>query len=253
MARLARLAVDGGLQHVLQRGIQGAPIFRDAADFAQMRELLHDTLRRHGTALHAYVLMPDHFHLLLTPAEGGRLGPALQAIGRSHVRRFNLRHRRSGPLWAGRFRSTLADPDSALLDLMRYVEGNPQRAGLVPEGAVYPWSSLAHHLGQGVDPLIEDHRRFWDLGNTPFERQAAYARLAAQPLEAGRLEKIRHAAHHGWPLGTDAFLADLAQRTVRPLAPRPRGRPRGSRLAAAPNAAGGAVPNLPSRSGAPHA
>jgi len=182
--------------------------------------------REHGLAVHAYVLMPDHFHLLLTPREAGALSRAMQALGRRYVRAFNQRHARTGTLWEGRFRSTILDPTTCLLDLMRYVEGNPARAGLVQDAADYPWSSLAHHLGRRTDPLVSDHAVFWALGNTPFERQAAYQRLCAVPLDAAVLARIGAATQYGWPLGGADFLAQLGQQTPRRLVRRPAGRPR---------------------------
>ena len=235
MARLPRLAVAGCVHHVVQRGIDGRPIFRDAADFRRMQGDLAELCRSGGLAVHAYVLMPDHFELLVTPAEAPALSGTVQALGRRYVRWFNQRHGRAGTLWEGRFRSTVIEPETHLLDVMRYIELGPARAGLVSDAATYPWSSLAHHLGQAVDPLISDHPRFWQLGNTPFERQAAYARACAAPLDAAVLDHIRRASHRGWPLGSAAFLEALARRTERRLVPQPVGRPR---RAAAPAASG---------------
>ncbi len=232
MARLPRLAVAGCVHHVVQRGVEGRPIFRDAADFRRMQVDIADLCRAGGLAVHAYVLLPDRFHLLATPAEAPALSRTLQALGRRYVRAFNQRHGRTGTLWEGRFRSTLIEPETCLLDVMRYIELAPARAGLVADAATYPWSSLAHHLGQALDPVITDHPRFWSLGNTPFERQAAYARACAAPPDAAALEHIRDATHRGWALGSAPFLEALARRTERRLAPRPVGRPRRSPAAA---------------------
>jgi putative transposase len=226
MARLPRLAIAGCVHHVLQRGIDQRPIFRDEADFHRMLADLAALFRNGPVALHAYVLMPDHFHLLLTPAAAGDLSRAIQALGRRYVRGFNQRHGRSGTLWEGRFRSTIVEPEAHLLDVMRFVELNPARAGLVSDAASYPWSSMAHHLGRRIDPLITDHAQFWSLGNTPFERQAAYGRACAVPLEAGLLERIRACTQRGWPLGAQAFVEALARKTGRRLARKAPGRPR---------------------------
>jgi putative transposase len=226
MARLSRLAVAGCVHHVLQRGIDRRPIFRDAADFQRMRDDLGELCRAAGLAVHAYVLMPDHFHLLLTPGDAASLSRTMQSLGRRYVRWFNQRHARSGTLWEGRFRSTVIEPGPYLLDCMRYVELNPARSGLVADAATYPWSSLPHHLGLAADPLVSDHPRFWSLGNTPFERQAAYARSCATPLDADVVDRIRDSCHRGWPLGGEAFLETLARQTPRRLVRKPVGRPR---------------------------
>ena len=200
MARLARLAVAGCVHHVLQRGIDRRPVFRDAEDFQRMQADLGELCRGAGLAVHAYVLMPDHFHLLLTPPDAASLSRTMQSLGRRYVRRFNRRHGRAGTMWEGRFRSTVLEPDLYLLDCMRYIELNPARAAIVADAATYPWSSLAHHLGLGVDPLVSDHPQFWALGNTPFERQAAYARACAAPPDAAVLARIRDATHRGLSL-----------------------------------------------------
>ena len=234
MARLSRLAVSGCVHHVIQRGIERRPIFRDAADFLRMQEDLTELCRAGGLAVHAYVLMPDHFHLLLTPAQADGLSRTMQALGRRYVRWFNRRHGRAGALWEGRFRSTVIDPEHYLLDCMRYVELNPLRAAFVADAATYPWSSLAHHLGLGVDPLVTDHPRYWSLGNTPFDRQAAYARCCAAPLDAAVLARIRDCTHRGWPLGDDAFIEALSRRTERRLVRKAVGRPRRAQAAGKP-------------------
>jgi len=226
MARLARLAVSGCVHHIVQRAVDRRPIFTDAADIGRMLADLAALCRDGALALHAYVLMPDHFHLLLTPADGQELGRAMQSLGRRYVRWFNQRCGRSGTLWEGRYRSTVLQPEHHLIDLMRYIECNPVRAGIVAEAAAYPWSSMAHHLGLRIDPLVTDHAQFWALGNTPFERQAQYRRACATPLDAAALAQIRDATLHGWPLGAPAFLTALAARTPRRLVRMPVGRPR---------------------------
>jgi putative transposase len=226
VARLPRLAVAGCVHHVLQRGIDRRAIFRDEEDFRRMLDDLAGLCRQDALALHAYVLMPDHFHLLITPEDAEGLSRTMQSLGRRYVRWFNQRHGRAGTLWEGRFRSTVIEPERYLLDCMRYIELNPVRAAFVADAASYPWSSLAHHLGLRLDPLITDHPQFWSLGNTPFERQAAYGRICAAPLDASLLAQIRNCTHRGWPLGSDAFLEALARKTVRRLVRKPVGRPR---------------------------
>ena len=234
MARLARLAIDGCVHHVLQRGLDRRAVFRDETDFARMRADLGELCREHAVALHAYVLMPDHFHLLATPRAAADLSRLMQALGRRYVRWFNRRYERAGTLWEGRFRSTVVEPAPHLVDCLRYVEAHPARAGLIEDAAAYPWSSLLHHLGRQADPMITDHAAYWALGNTPFERQAAYARLVALPLEAPLLERIRRDTARGWPIASPDFIETLARATARRLVRRPVGRPRRPPAGAAP-------------------
>jgi putative transposase len=228
MARLARLALAGCVHHVLQRGLDRRAIFRDETDFRRMLVDLGELCRQQSLALHAYVLLPDHFHLLVTPEDAAGLSRTMQTLGRRYVRWFNERYGRRGTLWEGRFRSTIVEPAVYLLDCMRYIELHPARSGLVEEASSYPWSSLAHHLGRHADPMITDHAQFWALGNTPFERQAAYARMCAVPCDAATLERIGRDTHRGWPLATEAFIETLSRSTERRLARRPVGRPRRS-------------------------
>lgn len=226
MARLPRLAAPGHVHHVLQRGNNRQPLFIDAQDCEAYQHALGVLLAVHGVALHAYVLMPNHVHLLVTPAERHSLSGLMQGLGRRYSGWFNPRHNRSGALFEGRFRSTVIESEHYLLPCVRYVEMNPLRAGLVPDLSAYRWSSYPHHVGLGSDPLITEHPLVWALGNTPFERQAAYRAYVDQGAPAQELEAIRAAVHQGWALGSPAFLAELAETTRRRTSPRRPGRPK---------------------------
>lgn len=225
MARLARLHVPGLPQLLVQRGNNRQSIFHDDADRRLFLGWLRDAAREHGVAIHAYVLMPDHFHLLATPPVEGAMGRMLQSLGRRYVAHFNRKSGRAGTLWEGRYRATVVDPERYLLAAMRYVETNPVRAGLAVEPMSYPWSSCAHHVGVHPDPLVSDHPVYWALANTPFERQAAYRQLLDEPMSAHALTTVRAAVHKGWMLADDAVAAHhAALATRRPRAAR-RGRP----------------------------
>jgi len=176
--------------------------------------------------LHAYVLMEDHVHLLATPAGAEGLSRMMQALGRNYVGRFNHRHGRSGTLWEGRFRSGLIEADAWLLPCMRYIELNPVRAGLVAGPADYRWSSARHHLGQGTDALLTDHALFWSLGNTPFDREAAWRAYLGQPVAATEMEQITASCLRGWALGSAGFLQRMTEVAGRRVVPAKRGRPR---------------------------
>ncbi|MFT3735624.1 MAG: transposase [Rhodocyclaceae bacterium] len=224
MSRLPRLHIPGLPQLILQRGNNRCTIFVDEADFRAFRDMLRESARESAVPLHAYALMPDHLHILATPPEAGAVGTMMQRLGRRYVRYFNNRHARSGTLWDGRYRATVIEPVAWLLPAYRYIEQNPVRAGIVGEAEHYLWSSCRHHLGLATDPLVTDHAGYWALGNTPFDRQAAYRSLIETTPASGELAELRHAAHRSWMLG-DADLASEASANRR-IAPLPKGRPR---------------------------
>jgi putative transposase len=228
MARLPRLTVPGLPHHLIQRGNNRQSIFIDEVDCGNYLRELRELATAHRVAIHAYVLMPNHVHLIVTPGEHGLLGRMMQALGRRYVRRFNDRHKRTGTLWEGRYRSTVIEADRYLVACMRYVELNPVRAGLVEEPALFRWSSHAHHVGLRVDPVVTEHAVYWALGNTPFERQVAYRRLFehgnTQPHE--EVAAIRYATNRGWALGDDRFARELSQLARRRANPMKVGRPR---------------------------
>ncbi len=224
MARLPRLTIPGVPHHVIQRGHGRQAIFLDEADRLRYLAVLRETTAAASMAVHAYVLMPDHVHLLVTPQAAGDVGRAIQSIGRRYVRAFNERHGRTGSMFEPRYRSAVIEADRYLLPVMRYIEQNPVRMGLVGVPAEFRWSSHRHHIGQSVDPLITDHPAYWALGNTPFERQAVFLALFDQPQAPSQLSDIRRSAHGGWLLGAPDGVA-LGSAT-RPTAPRRPGRPR---------------------------
>ena len=224
MARLPRLVLPGQPHLVLQRGRDARAVFVDDADRLRYLDALRAALRDSGVALHGYVLMDNHVHLLATPSSAEGLGKAMQRLGRRYVSVFNARHGGSGSLWDGRFRAAPIDAELYLLACLRHLEMNPVRHGLVAAPEDYRWSSAAHHAGRRRDPLVSEHPVFWRLGNTPFEREATWRALNQLPLESDQLQALRDAATKGWALGGSAFLAAAARATDRRLAPLPRGR-----------------------------
>ena len=226
MARQPRLTVPGYPHHVIQRGNNRQPIVLDDADRLRLLALLAEHTARCKVALHAYVLMDNHFHLLATPETQDGLPQLMQAVGRSYVRYFNNRHGRSGTLWEGRYKSTVIETDSYFLPCMVYIDLNPVRAGIEAEPAQYPWSSHRHCIGQGVDKLVTPHALLWSLGNTPFAREAAYRELVLAGISPQLQEALTRTALTGWALGSEAFLQSLQEGTRRRITPSIRGRPR---------------------------
>jgi len=225
MARLPRLTLPGHLHHVIQRGNNRQPIFGDSEDYGLMLTLLADNAQKYAVAVHAYVLMGNHFHLLATPTSTDGLPQMMQAVGRRYVQHFNRRHGRTGTLWEGRYRSTVLDPERYLLPCMVYLDLNPVRAGLVPQAADYAWSSHAHWLGLRHDRLLTPHTLYWGLGNTPFAREAAYAALVQAGIGSKEQAALTDSALSGWALGRPEFVEELQKTTQRRVARGQAGRP----------------------------
>lgn len=225
MARLPRLTVPGYPHHVIQRGNNRQALFGDREDYLSLLNTLAEGGQKYDVAIHAYVLMSNHFHLLATPAHETSLPSLMQSLGRRYVRGFNSRYGRSGTLWEGRYKATIIESERYLIACMAYIELNPVRAGLVAHPAEYPWSSYAHQTGMHHDPLITPHALYWALGNTPFSRQAAYKSVVDAGLGADDINRFTAATLHGWALGDSAFVNDLEERAGRRVIKRQAGRP----------------------------
>ncbi len=225
MARLPRLTIPGYPHHIIQRGNNRQAIFLQEADYRFMLDLLAEQGKKFQVEIHAYVLMGNHFHLLATPQTQDGLPLMMQAVGRSYVRYFNRQHQRSGTLWEGRYRSTIVQSERYLLACMAYIDLNPVRAGMVAQAGDYPWSSARHHLGRTHDALLVPHALYWQLGNTPFAREAAYGALLQAGLSAQQEEGLRSSVHSGWALGEGEFIAALQEHTNRRVSKGRPGRP----------------------------
>lgn len=225
MARLPRLTVAGYPHHVIQRGNNRQDIVRSDADREFLLDLLGDNAKKHQVAFNAYVLMDNHFHLLLTPETAEGVPLMMQAVGRRYVRYFNDLYSRTGTLWEGRYRSTLVQAERYLLACMVYMDLNPVRAGMVADPRDHPWSSHRHYIGLLPDRRITPPSLYWSLGNTPFAREAAYTELvrAGQPMT--QQGAITDATLHGWALGDEGFAATLQKRTTRRIVKARAGRP----------------------------
>jgi putative transposase len=225
MARLPRLTLPGHPHHVIQRGNNRQAIFATAADRQMMLDLLDENARKFAVAIHAYVLMDNHFHLLATPQTLDGLPQMMQAVGRRYVRYFNDSQQRSGTLWEGRYKSTLIQTERYLLACMAYIDLNPVRAGMVAQARDYPWSSHGHYIGLRTDKLLTPHPLVWALGNTPFAREAAYAELVQAGISAGQQQALTDSALRGWALGEPDFVKNLQKMTARRVSKGTAGRP----------------------------
>jgi putative transposase len=200
MSRPPRLELPGVPLHVIQRGNDRAACFRDEGDRLLYLQCLREASSRYGCALHAYVLMPNHVHLLVTPEAPGAVGAMMQSVGARYVRLFNDTYQRTGTLWEGRYKSCLVDSENYLFACHRYIELNPVRAGIVDEPLRFRWSSHAHYRIGAPNNLITPHPMFDAMGRD------AFADLCTQPLPDETVKRIRISTQKGWALGSDAFL-----------------------------------------------
>ena len=225
MARLPRLTLAGYPHHIIQRGNNRQAIFASTADYETLLALLEDYAKKFGVAIHSYVLMSNHLHILATPQAVDGIPLLMQALGRSYVRYFNNRQTRTGTLWEGRYKSTLIQAERYLLACMVYIDLNPVRAGIAADPAEYRWSSHLHYLGRRADRLVTPHPLYWDLGNTPFAREVAYAELVRDGVGSQQQQALTDATFRGWALGEADYVADLQRRTERRVSKGKSGRP----------------------------
>jgi putative transposase len=223
MARLPRFILPGYPQHVIQRGNNRNAILHDEEDYWALWSTLKDGAERFGCAIHAYVLMPNHFHLLLTPTRPDGIGKLMQYTGRYYVQHANQRYGRTGTLWDGRYRATLLDPQHYLLAVSRYIELNPVRAELVKTPADYEWSSYGANALGAADELPEPHAVYAALGTTAAARQSAYADGFASAPDRILIQRIRNATNKAWVLGDQAFCDEVEAKLNRRTRPQPRG------------------------------
>ena len=229
MARLPRLTLAGYPHHIILRGNNRQAIFIDSADFQRTLALLQVNAQEQQVQIHAYVLMSNHLHLLLTPLQNDSLPKMMQAVGRSYVLYFNKRHGRSGTLWEGRYRSALIQTERYFLACMAYIDLNPVRAGMVAQAADYLWSSHGHYIGRQNEAWLSPHPLYWEMGNTPFAREAAYAAMVQSGIDQKQQQALTSSALSGWALGEDVFVEGLQKQTPRRVNTAKAGRPFGKK------------------------
>jgi putative transposase len=227
MPRLPRFFVPGLPLHVIQRGNDRTPIFCRRHDLTFFRDCLARAACAHVVTIHAYVLMTNHVHLLVTPSIAASLPRMMQSIGRIYVQYFNSIYRRTGTLWEGRYKSAIVDDERYLLTCMRYIELNPVRARIVASPGEYPWSSFGANACGARDDIVEPHAIYRALGNCPQARQAVYRALFRDAIPEADLDTIRDATQNAWALGGATFRSKveaLSRRAERlPVGRRRRG------------------------------
>ena len=229
MARLKRLYMPGCAQHIIQRGNNRSACFFAEGDYKYYLHLLKQSSRKYNVSIHAFVLMTNHVHLLVTPDSEFSVSRMMQSIGRSYVQYINYTYERTGTLWEGRYKSTLVDSDDYCLMVSRYIELNPVRANMVAHPADYPWSSYqSHGLGKEIE-LLTAHCLYMGLGKTKAERLKNYNDLFKHYIPDKALDDLREATNKGWGVGSHKFLAEVQKACGRAAQKRRRGGDRRSK------------------------
>jgi putative transposase len=213
MARLPRIYLQGCSYHIVQRGNNREPCFYSEQDYATYLTFLKDSAEMHGVEIHAYVLMTNHVHMLVTPIGDGDISRMMQSLGRKYVRYFNAMYQRTGTLWEGRFKSSVVDSERYLLTVYRYIELNPVRAGMVLHASEYSWSSFQYNGAGREVQLITPHQEYLRLDNNVVKRQKSYRKSFKGLMPDFELNEIREALQKDWVLGDDRFKRMIEEKT----------------------------------------
>lgn len=225
MPRRARIALPNVPLHMIQRGNNRQACFFADEDYQFYLEWLLEYAGKTGCRLHAFVLMTNHVHLLLSADAAEAPGLLMKALGQRYVQYVNRVYRRSGTLWEGRYRSCPTQAETYFLACQRYIELNPVRASMVHHPADYRWSSYRINAQGEISPLIQPHEIYQSLGLSDAERQASYRELFRFELEPGVVDTIRQATNGNFALGSGQFAAEIAAAIGRRVTPGQSGRP----------------------------
>lgn len=226
MPRQPRYFIPNIPQHVVARGIDRQAVFFQPKDYALYLEALRDAAMNHRCQVHAYVLMSNHVHLLVTPEQERSLPLMMQAMGRTYVQRLNARYQRTGTLWEGRYRAGLVQADQYLLACQRYIELNPVRAGMVAAPGDYPYSSYGHYALGRKDPLLTLHPVYLGLHADRSARRKAYRALFSDTLSEALLTRLRKNTNACTVIGNARFKKQIAAMLGREVPTGKRGRPK---------------------------
>jgi putative transposase len=225
MPRPLRPIADGLVYHVINRGNNRQEVFRKKADFEAFLAALLELKQRKPFELYGYCLLNNHFHLLMRPT-GESISRIVQSLLVSHTQRYHRHHGSGGHVWQGRFKSPVIQDDEHLLTVLRYIEANPLRAGLVKQADEYPWSSYRAHGAGQADELLDRIAVYDQLAGSAAARQRQWSAKVHRPLDESTLEQVRRSSTTGLPFGTEKWVGRLAKRLDLDLTIRPRGRPK---------------------------
>lgn len=223
MARQPRYVLPGQPQHVIQRGNNRQAIFSTQNDYEYYLEKLSIAAQEYGCHVHAYVLMTNHVHLLLTPLFENSISNVMQVLGRYYVQYFNYHYNRTGTLWEGRYKASLIDTEHDLFRCMRYIELNPVRALMVMHPSEYPWSSYRYNALGELNNFITPHLEYECLGLTKEDKFKNYYKLYALTLEQEVIDEIRENTNKCWVLENQGFKNNIEQQLSCKAAPSERG------------------------------
>lgn len=224
MARLPRFVLPGHPQHVIQRGNNRQVIFCAESDYQFYLEKLSEAAKKHSCDIHAYVLMTNHVHLLVTPDAEDGISKMMQVLGRYYVQYFNYKYKRTGTLWEGRYKASLIDSEHYLLTCMRYIELNPVRAeDMVNHPSEYHWSSYRHNALGIEDKLVIQHSLYKRMGAEAKSRELSYQSLFEQCVPDKTIEDIREATNKAWILGNEYFVEKINSELNRQAFPKEKG------------------------------
>ena len=205
MPRKPRFYLPDVPVHIVQRGHSREPVFFEDQDYATYVHWLKEGGKKYRVSIHAFVLMTNHIHLLVTPAQGRDISLLMQYVGRRYVPYINDKYGKSGSIWEGRYKASLVQEDGYFLTVMRYIELNPVRAGMVELPGHYRWSSFCHNVGTKKISFLSPHVIYQGLGDCEGTREKAYQLLFKGHLDETDLKRIREAWQTGTPLGNDWF------------------------------------------------
>lgn len=217
MPRIARGLAGGFIYHILNRGNFKQQIFHKKQDYQVFIELIAEALRRYEVSMLAYCLMPNHFHMVVKPQQGEELSRFVHWLMTSHVRRYHRHYESSGHVWQGRYKSFIIQDDHHLLTVLRYVEGNPVRAGLVKSAGDWPWSSFRERVGMVTNSLIDE---------SPINMPEDWTGFVDEPITAVELEKVRNSVERQAPYGSSVWKNNVIRELGLESTIRPRGRPK---------------------------
>lgn len=226
MPRRMRVLLPGITLHLIQRGNNRSACFFAEEYYLFYLEHLANQARKHDSAIHAWCLMTNHVHLLLTPAKPESTGMLMKGLGQRYVQYINRTYRRSGTLWEGRFRSCLMQEDSYVLACYRYIEMNPVRAGMVEHPAEYRWSRYRANAQAEQSALITRHALYQALDEADGARTEAYRELFRHQLDSGLVDQIRSATNGNYALGSSIFTAEVERVLGRRVTRGKPGRPK---------------------------
>ena len=225
MPRRARIAVPGIPWHIIQRGNNRSACFYAEADYQYYLSTLGEQAQEYGCAVHAYVMMTNHVHLLCTPQHENSAAQLMKNLGQRYVQYVNRTYRRSGTLWEGRFKSCLAQSEAYVLTCYRYIELNPVRANRVCHPREYRWSSYQANAEGKLDPILTPHSLYLRLGQNEAQREAAYRGLFEADLDPDQITAIRNATNGNCALGDRRFREEIEKMLRRRVVPGKSGRP----------------------------